>query len=82
MAWLTAGQAVTHAGLKGRLMKLSPLMPWRAGDLHLVIGVRSAKKDWRTRTPVIDTIHIQSGQACLFEIDAGFALTLFSSKGE
>lgn len=81
MAWLTLDQAINHFGPKGRLMRLSPLMPWLFADLFLVIGFRSIKKDWRTRTPVIDAVHIQSGKAVVIEADCGFALTLFSTRG-
>ena len=80
MTGLTLDQAINHLGPKGRLMRLSPLMPWQFTDLFLVIGVRSIKKDWRSRTLVIDAIHIQSGKPLAIEVDAGFALTLFSRR--
>ena len=73
-------QAINHLGPKGRLMRLSPLMPWHFTDLFLVIGVRSIKKDWRSRAQIIDAINIQSGKPLAIEADCGFALTSFSRR--
>ena len=80
MAWLTVNQAVKHAGLRGRLMRLSPLMPWQFSDLFLIVGVGSIKKDWRSRALVINAVNLKSGGAVAIEMDCGFALALFSRE--